>query len=104
MTDGALWERLGDLTQHLSPSVPGGKPRAPGGQANSAFTKCSHCAVKELHRLANVPGQRNFCPLRDVTARAKAKEAAKWIVDQEHSDPSKNIQELIVSTKSHFGG
>jgi hypothetical protein len=101
---GALWERLGDLPQHLSPVVPGVKPR--GGQAaeGGADTKCSHCAVKELNRLANVPGQRNFCPLRDLTDRAKAKEAAKWIIDQKRSDPSKNVQELIVSAKIKFGG
>jgi hypothetical protein len=28
----------------------------------------------------------------------------KWIIDQKHSDPSKNIQELIVSAKIQFGG
>jgi hypothetical protein len=59
---GALWEWLGDLTKHTSPVVPGGKPQAPDVQAaeGGADTKCSHCAVKELQRLANVPGQRNF--------------------------------------------
>jgi hypothetical protein len=59
--------------------------------------------LKELHRLANVPGQRGLCPVKDITDKVKAKEAAKWVVDQKHEDPSKDLESLCLSAKIRFG-
>jgi hypothetical protein len=59
--------------------------------------------LKELHRLANVPGQQGLCPVKDITDKVKAKEAAKWVVDQKHEDPSKDLKSLCLSAKIRFG-
>jgi hypothetical protein len=59
--------------------------------------------LKELHRLANVPGQRGLCPVKDITDKVKAREAAKWVVDQKHEDPSKDLESLCLSAKIRFG-
>lgn len=92
---GAIWERIGNLDAPL-PSGGGG-----GGGGNEA-TRCGWCNQKEMHRLFNLPGQRNVCPVKDLTDKSKAKEAAKWIVDQKRADPSKELQELLTSALSQF--
>jgi hypothetical protein len=65
-------------------------------------TRCGWCNQKELHRLFNLPGQRQVCPVKDLTDKAKAKEAGKWIVDQQHVTPSKDIKELLTNALIQF--
>jgi hypothetical protein len=91
---GAIWERIGDLS--IMPS-PGGDGRGTPPEV----TKCGYCGSKEMHKLFNVPGQKTLCPVKDV-ARAKAKEAAKWIVDQKRADPAQDIHALLTSAKTQF--
>jgi hypothetical protein len=93
---GAIWERLGDLSMP-TPNAGGG-----GGGGGAEVTRCGWCSQKELHRLFNLPGQRQVCPVKDLTDKAKAKEAAKWIVDQIRATPSKDIQELLASALVQF--
>jgi hypothetical protein len=90
---GAIWERIGDLS--ATPSS-GGDSRTP-----PEATKCSYCGSKEMHKLFNVLGQKTLCPVKEVP-RTKAKEAAKWIVDQKRADPAKDIQALLTSAKAQF--
>jgi hypothetical protein len=46
----ALWEHLGDLASaNFSPGT--------NGTGDGSETRCRHCTSKELHCLANVPGQ-----------------------------------------------
>jgi hypothetical protein len=40
----------------------------------------------------------NVCPVKELTDKAKAREAAKWIVDQTHANPTKYFQALLSST------
>jgi hypothetical protein len=93
----AIWERIGDLS---APSPNGGN--GGGGGNGSDVTRCGWCNQKELHRLFNVPGQRNVCPVKDLTDKAKAKEAAKWVVEQKRVDPSKELQALLSSALAQF--
>jgi hypothetical protein len=62
--------------------------------------------LKELHRLANVPGQRGLCPVKILLTKqkpnAKAKEAAKWVAEQKHEDPSKDLKLLCLSARICF--
>ena len=103
---GALWERLNDLNSanfgsRVNTGGGAGNPRANNG--DNAETRCSHCMLKELHRLANVPGQRGLCPVKDIIDKAKAKEAAKWVVKQKHEDRSKDLKSLCLSARIRFG-
>jgi hypothetical protein len=90
---GAIWERIGSL-QMTTPSQTG-----PGAGGDS---KCSWCSSKDLHKLFNVVGQRNLCPLKTLTDKNKAKEAAKSIVDQKRADSAKDIQELLAGALVQF--
>jgi hypothetical protein len=58
--------------------------------------------LKELHPLANVLGQRDLCPVKDLIDKAKAKEAAKWVVEQKHADPSKDLKLLCLDARIRF--
>jgi hypothetical protein len=90
---GAIWERIGSL-QMANPS-----PTGPGAGSES---KCSWCSNKDLHKLFNIPGQRNLCPLKTLPDKNKAKEAAKSIVDQKRADSAKDIQELLAGALVQF--
>ena len=89
---GAIWERIA---------------RIPAGQVQALAvfvepSRCSWCASKELHQLFKVLGQRDHCPLKALTNKAKAKEAAKWIVDQKKGDPRKEIHQLLAIALTQF--
>ena len=73
-----------------------------GGAGGSEVTRYGWCNQKEIHRLFNVPGQRSVCPVKVLPEKAKAKEAAKWIVDQKRADPSKDIHVLLSSALIQF--
>jgi hypothetical protein len=90
---GAIWEWIGSL-QMASPSQTG-----PGAGGDS---KCSWCSSKDLHKLFNLVGQRNVCPLKTLPDKAKAKEAAKSIVDQKRADSAKDAQELLAGALVQF--
>jgi hypothetical protein len=92
---GALLERIGDLS--LPPNAGGST-----GDSGAGVTQCGWCNQRELHRLFDIPGQRQVCPVKDLTDKAKPKEAGKWIVDQKHATPSKDIQELLASALTQF--
>jgi hypothetical protein len=89
---GAIWERIGSLQMATPPQNTG-----------SDQGKCSWCVSKDLHKLFNISGQRNLCPLKPLTDKNKAKEAAKSIVDQKRADSSKDIQELLSVALVQFG-
>jgi hypothetical protein len=88
---GAMWERIARI-----PSTPA---QAGGGVESS---RCSWCTSKEMHQLFHVLGQRDQCPLKALTNKAKAKEAAKWIVDQKKGDPKKEIHQLLATALTQF--
>jgi hypothetical protein len=92
---GVIWERIGDLS--LTPNISSNT-----GVIGAGVTQCGWCNQRELHPLFDVPGQRQACPVKDLTNKANAKEAGKWIVDQKHVTPSKDIQELLVSALAQF--
>jgi hypothetical protein len=93
---GALWERLNNLN-----SASAGPRANPGGGAGNSRanhgdnveTRCSHC----------MPGQRGLCPVKNIVNKAKAKESAKWVVDQKQEDPSKDLKPLCLSARIRFG-
>ena len=88
---GAIWDRIANI-----PAVPshiGGGPEP---------SRCSWCTSKELHKLFNVLGQKDLCPVKTLPNKAKAREAAKWIVDQKRTDPTKDIPNLLVSALAQF--
>ena len=70
---GAISDRIGDL-QSATLTQPG------AGNGVAAEPGCSYCLNQALHKFFNIPGQKNLCLLK--TLPDKAKEAAKWIVDQ----------------------
>jgi hypothetical protein len=92
------------------PSLNGGGGGTPppngGGGGNGGgvpeVTCCGWYNQKELHQLLRVPGQRNVCPVKALTDKTKAREAAKWVVDQKHDDPSKDLQALLKSALAQF--
>jgi hypothetical protein len=88
---GAIWERIASIP--TVPSNGGGGPES---------SRCSYCNSKELHKLFNVLGQRDLCPVKAVASKAKAKEAAKWIVDQKKTIPTSDIQVLLASALTQF--
>jgi hypothetical protein len=90
---GAIWERIGSLQMATPAQV------TPG---NGSESKCSWCASKDLHKLFNLMGQRNLCPVKALPDKSKAKEAAKSIVDQKRADPTKDIQELLAGALTQF--
>jgi hypothetical protein len=91
---GALWERIGSLQMVNPPAT------TPGSGSES---KCSWCASsKDLHKLFNLLGQRNLCPVKTLPDKSKAKEAAKSIVDQKRADPTKDMQELLAGALTQF--
>jgi hypothetical protein len=90
---GAIWERIGSL-QMASPSQTG---TGAGGES-----KCSWFSSKDLHKLFNVVGQRSLCPLKTLTDKSKAKEAAKSIIDQKRADSAKDTQELLAGALVQF--
>jgi len=90
---GALWERIGDLSHTPSPTNGNGGTTEP--------TRCGLCGNKDMHKLFNVLGQKTLCPVKDVP-RAKAKDAAKWIVDQKRAAPDKDIHSLLSEAKIQF--
>jgi hypothetical protein len=94
---GAIWERIGKLS--LPPPGASGTPGTPGTPAGP--TKCSHCASLDLHKLFNVLGQKPLCPVKAVP-RAKAKEAALWVISQKRSTPTKDKVELINEAAVQF--
>jgi hypothetical protein len=85
---GAIWERIASLPSAL-PSPSGG-------------TLCSWCASKEMHKLFNVAGQRDLCPVKSLSSKSKAKDAAKWIIDHKRTDPNRDIPELLASALGQF--
>jgi hypothetical protein len=89
---GAIWERIANI-----PTTPAST--AGGGSESS---RCSYCTNKDMHKLFNVLGQRDLCPVRSLPNKAKAKDAAKWIVDQKRADSSKDIQTLLASALTQF--
>ena len=92
----ALWRRLEDVSKPLPKGSAGGAGGTP------AETKCGHCGTKELHRLVNKPGQKRYCPVKSLTEANKAKEAAKWVVEQKLADPEKDTQEVIAAAIEQF--
>jgi hypothetical protein len=88
---GAIWERIAN--------VPSSTPNQTGGAAES---KCSWCTNKDMHKLFSAVGQRDHCPVKPILNKTKAKDAAKWIVDQKRADPTKDIQELLASALTQF--
>ena len=88
---GAIWERIASLP--TAPSNGGGGPET---------SRCSWCTNKEMHKLFNVLGQRDLCPVKALTSKAKAKEAAKWIVDQKKTAPTSDIQVLLATALTQF--
>jgi hypothetical protein len=76
-----------------SPSSGGGA--GGGGAAPGEATRCGWCNGKDLHKLLNLPGQKNLCPLKALTEKSKAREGAKWVMDQRRANPAKDIQELL---------
>jgi hypothetical protein len=93
---GALWERIGDLS-NPSPSSGGG-----GGATTGETTRCGWCNNKDLHKLLNIPGQKNLCPFKNLAEKTKAREGAKWVMDQRRADPAKDTQELLQTALSQF--
>jgi hypothetical protein len=89
---GAIWERIANI-----PTTPAST--AGGGSESS---RCSYCTNKDMHKLFNVLGQRDLCPVKSLPNKAKAKDAAKWIVDQKRADSSKDIQTLLASALTQF--
>jgi hypothetical protein len=74
---GALWEYIGDLSM-TAPSSGGGRGAGAGNE-----TQCRWCNKnKDLHKLLNLAGQKNRCPLNNLTRKSKAQEGAKWVIDQ----------------------
>jgi hypothetical protein len=47
-------------------------------------------------------GKHNVCLVKALPDKNKAKEAAKWIVDQKQEDPSKDAQALLISALAQF--
>ena len=90
----ALWKRLEDTSKS--------GPKNGVGGATPSDTKCGHCGTKELHRLVGKPGQKRYCPVKHVVEPSKAKEAAKWVVEQHHADPDKDVHELIATAVEQF--
>ena len=88
---GAIWERLSSIP--AVPSHTGGGPET---------SRCSYCSNKEMHKLFKVLGQRDLCPVKTLPNKGKAKEAAKWIVDQKKVDPTKDIQTLLAEALTQF--
>ena len=88
---GAIWERIANI-----PAI----PSTGGGGAESS--RCSLCTNKDMHKLFNVLGQRDLCPVKSLPNKAKAKDAAKWIVDQKQADSTKDIQTLLASALTQF--
>jgi hypothetical protein len=88
---GAIWERIANI-----PAI----PSTGGGGAESS--RCSLCTNKDMHKLFNVLGQRDLCPVKSLPNKAKAKDAAKWIVDQKRADSTKDIQTLLASALTQF--
>jgi hypothetical protein len=86
---GAIWERIANLPAALPP---------PSGST----PQCSWCTSKEMHKLFNVAGQRDLCPVKSLSSKSKAKEAAKWIVDHKRADPTRDISELLASALTQF--
>jgi hypothetical protein len=104
---GALWARIGEFSMPSLNGGGGGKPPQNGGGGGNGggvpeVTRCGWCNQKKLHRLYHVPGQRNVCPVKALTDKTKAREAAKWVVDQKSDDPSKDLQALLNSTLATF--
>jgi hypothetical protein len=88
---GAIWERIAN--------VPSATPYQAGGTPDG---KCSWCASRDFHKLFNAVGQRDYCPVKPILNKAKAKDATKWIMDQKRADPTKDIQELLASALTQF--
>ncbi len=47
-------------------------------------------------------GKHNVCLVKALPDKNKAKEAAKWIVDQKQEDPSKDAQALLIRALAQF--
>jgi hypothetical protein len=77
--------------------------REQANNGDNTETRCSHCMLKELQRLANVLGQQGLCPAKDIINKAKAKEAAKWVVEHKHEAPSKDLKSLCLSARICLG-
>jgi hypothetical protein len=89
---GAIWERIANISATPSSNA-GGGPES---------SRCSYCTNKDMHKLFNVLGQRDLCPVKSLSTKAKAKDAAKWIVDQKRADSTKDIQALLASALTQF--
>jgi hypothetical protein len=96
---GALWERIGDLS--MAPPSSGGGTGGSGTSSGEA-TRCSWCNSRDLHKLLNLPGQKNICPLKTLTEKSKAREGAKWVVEQKRATPAKDVQELLSEALTRF--
>jgi hypothetical protein len=97
---GALWERIGDLSM----AAPGANNGGGGGgnNAGDGTTRCGWCNNKDLHKLLNLPGQKSQCPFKNLTEKSKAREGAKWVVDEKRTTPAKDVQELLATALSQF--
>jgi hypothetical protein len=60
------------------------------------------CNNKDLHKLLNLPGQKTHCPLKTLTEKSKAREGAKWAMDQKRATPAKDVQELLTTALTQF--
>jgi hypothetical protein len=92
---GALWQRINDL------SIPAGSGGGTGTGAGEA-TRCGCCNNKDLHKLLNLPGQKTHCPLKTLTEKSKAREGAKWVMDQKRATPANDVQELLTTALTQF--
>jgi hypothetical protein len=41
--------------------------------------------------------------VKNIIDKAKAKEAARWVVEQKHEDPSKDLKSLCLDAQIRFG-
>jgi hypothetical protein len=51
------------------------------------------CNNKELQKLLELPGQTNHCPLNTLTQKSKARESAKWVMDEKQANPGQDVEE-----------
>ena len=72
----------------------------PGASNGVAEAEPRYCLNRDLHKLFNIPGQKNLCPLKTLPDKNKFKERAKWgIVNQKRADSLKDIQELRLQAR-----
>jgi hypothetical protein len=90
---GALWERISDLTVLSAGQIGGGAAEA---------SRCAWCNNRDFHKLLNIEARKDLCPFRSQTDRAKAREGAKWVVDQKRASPTSDAPELLAKALIKF--